>query len=82
MFSMRYCAKTALKQTFRNEINLFKLSNNKIGLNSSFVRMRHSARLNTVVVFVPQQEAWIVERMGRFNKILGIYYCLFIFITI
>jgi hypothetical protein len=79
---MRYCAKTALRQTFRNEINLFKLSNNKNGLNSSFVRMRHSARLNTVVVFVPQQEAWIVERMGRFNKILGIYYCLFIFITI
>ncbi|KAH9497309.1 Stomatin-like protein 2, mitochondrial [Dermatophagoides farinae] len=33
-------------------------------------RLRHSARLNTVVVFVPQQEAWIIERMGRFNRIL------------
>nr|XP_027199573.1 stomatin-like protein 2, mitochondrial [Dermatophagoides pteronyssinus] len=33
-------------------------------------RYRHSARLNTVVVFVPQQEAWIIERMGRFNRIL------------
>jgi len=26
--------------------------------------------MNTVVMFVPQQEAWIVERMGRFNNIL------------
>jgi hypothetical protein len=25
---------------------------------------------NTVVKFVPQQTAWIVERMGRFNRIL------------
>jgi hypothetical protein len=25
---------------------------------------------NTVVRFVPQQTAWIVERMGRFNRIL------------
>merc|ERR1712179_39658 len=26
--------------------------------------------INTGVMFVPQQEAWIVERMGRYNKIL------------
>ncbi|XP_047432006.1 stomatin-like protein 2, mitochondrial isoform X2 [Mugil cephalus] len=26
--------------------------------------------LNTVVLFVPQQEAWVVERMGRFHRIL------------
>lgn len=26
--------------------------------------------VNTVVKFVPQQEAWIVERMGRFHRIL------------
>ncbi|OMJ14352.1 hypothetical protein AYI70_g7938 [Smittium culicis] len=25
---------------------------------------------NTIVKFVPQQEAWIVERMGKFNRIL------------
>lgn len=25
---------------------------------------------NTIVRFVPQQTAWIVERMGRFNRIL------------
>ncbi|ENN75720.1 hypothetical protein D910_05100, partial [Dendroctonus ponderosae] len=26
--------------------------------------------INTVVMFVPQQEAWIVERMGKFHRIL------------
>jgi len=26
--------------------------------------------MNTVVMFVPQQEAWVVERMGRFNSVL------------
>ena len=34
------------------------------------VRMRHSTPINTMVMFVPQQEAWVVERMGRFNRIL------------
>lgn len=33
-------------------------------------RERHSLPYNTMVVFVPQQEAWVVERMGKFNKIL------------
>uniref|UniRef100_A0A7E4VJP7 PHB domain-containing protein n=1 Tax=Panagrellus redivivus TaxID=6233 RepID=A0A7E4VJP7_PANRE len=26
--------------------------------------------LNTVINFVPQQEAWVIERMGKFHKIL------------
>lgn len=34
------------------------------------LRERHSLPYNTVVVFVPHQEAWVVERMGRFHKIL------------
>ncbi|GMR52399.1 hypothetical protein PMAYCL1PPCAC_22594, partial [Pristionchus mayeri] len=25
---------------------------------------------NTIINFVPQQEAWIIERMGRFHKVL------------
>ncbi|KAK5851791.1 hypothetical protein PBY51_023318 [Eleginops maclovinus] len=33
-------------------------------------RWASSLPLNTVVLFVPQQEAWVVERMGRFNRIL------------
>lgn len=41
-----------------------------IDLNYSDRRHRHSLPLNTVLVFVPQQEAWVVERMGRFHKIL------------
>ena len=37
---------------------------------SSIVRLRHALPINWGVVFVPQQEAWVVERMGRFNSIL------------
>lgn len=45
---------------------------NNVGRYSiNFVRFRHSARINTGVVFVPQQEAWIIERMGRYNRTLG-----------
>lgn len=33
-------------------------------------RGRHSLPYNTVAVFVPHQEAWVVERMGKFHKIL------------
>jgi len=29
-----------------------------------------SLPLNTVIKFVPQQQAWVVERFGRFNRIL------------
>lgn len=31
---------------------------------------RPSLPANTIIRFVPQQTAWVVERMGRFNKIL------------
>lgn len=33
-------------------------------------RYRSTTPLNTVIMFVPQQEAWVVERMGKFNRIL------------
>lgn len=35
-------------------------------------RFFNSARINSVIVFVPQQEAWVIERMGKFDRILGI----------
>ncbi|KAI7907037.1 uncharacterized protein BX663DRAFT_494603 [Cokeromyces recurvatus] len=31
---------------------------------------RQSLPRNTIIKFVPQQEAWIVERMGRFHRLL------------
>lgn len=41
------------------------------GVRVESVRHRSSGTpLNTVVMFVPQQEAWVVERMGRYNSIL------------
>jgi len=34
------------------------------------VRWKNTTPINTAVMFVPQQEAWVVERMGKFNRIL------------
>lgn len=36
-------------------------------------QLRHSSsvRMNTMILFVPQQEAWVVERMGKFYKTLS-----------
>ncbi len=31
---------------------------------------RQSLPANTIIKFVPQQEAWVVERMGKFHQIL------------
>lgn len=33
-------------------------------------RHRSTTPINTVLMFVPQQEAWVVERMGKFHRIL------------
>jgi len=33
-------------------------------------RNRVTTPINTVIMFVPQQEAWVVERMGKFHRIL------------
>lgn len=33
-------------------------------------RQRSTTPINTVIMFVPQQEAWVVERMGKFSRIL------------
>ncbi|XP_022097456.1 stomatin-like protein 2, mitochondrial [Acanthaster planci] len=40
---------------------------------ASQVQARHASgrQLNTVILFVPQQEAWVIERMGRFYKVLS-----------
>ncbi len=34
-------------------------------------RFRSRLPYNTVILFVPQQEAWVVERMGKFYKTLS-----------
>lgn len=39
------------------------------GLSTSYFQ-KPSLPANTIIRFVPQQEAWIVERMGKFNRIL------------
>jgi hypothetical protein len=40
------------------------------GAPHTYFSHRSSLPANTVIRFVPQQTAWIVERMGKFNRIL------------
>lgn len=47
----------------------FNLNRNR--MYAMATRNRHSLPYNTGIVFVPQQEAWVVERMGRFHSILN-----------
>jgi hypothetical protein len=48
--------------------NIFGAPSNASAPTSYF--QRPSLPANTIVRFVPQQTAWIVERMGKFNRIL------------
>ncbi|KAF2746584.1 hypothetical protein M011DRAFT_487335 [Sporormia fimetaria CBS 119925] len=41
-----------------------------IGQSPSYFQSSRSTPSNTIIRFVPQQTAWIVERMGRFHRIL------------
>lgn len=47
----------------------FGMSSGGGGIPTSYFT-RPSLPANTIVRFVPQQTAWIVERMGKFNRIL------------
>ncbi|GFQ94197.1 stomatin-like protein 2, mitochondrial [Trichonephila clavata] len=58
------------RESFQNHRSL---SRKLLQLNiphKEYVRYAQSTPINTIIMFVPQQEAWVVERMGRFNRIL------------
>lgn len=48
---------------------LFGINAQNSNIPSSYLQ-KSSLPTNTIIRFVPQQTAWIVERMGRFNRIL------------
>lgn len=45
-------------------------SSSSSGVPTTYFSHRSSLPANTIIRFVPQQTAWIVERMGKFNRIL------------
>ncbi|CAH0590252.1 unnamed protein product [Chrysodeixis includens] len=53
-----------------NVFNVEYQNNARFLYSITATRSRSTTPLNTVVMFVPQQEAWIVERMGKFHRIL------------
>jgi regulator of protease activity HflC (stomatin/prohibitin superfamily) len=46
------------------------MSSSSGGSSSYFQNQKPSLPANTIIRFVPQQTAWVVERMGKFNRIL------------
>ncbi|XP_044734828.1 stomatin-like protein 2, mitochondrial [Chrysoperla carnea] len=50
--------------------NPLVLKSSVVGGSYITVRNKISTPINTVIMFVPQQESWIVERMGKFHRIL------------
>ncbi|XP_075981189.1 stomatin like 2 [Anticarsia gemmatalis] len=55
-----------LRSVFNSEYQ----NNARVLYSITATRSRSTTPLNTIVMFVPQQEAWIVERMGKFHRIL------------
>uniref|UniRef100_T1DI78 Putative prohibitins and stomatins of the pid superfamily n=1 Tax=Psorophora albipes TaxID=869069 RepID=T1DI78_9DIPT len=64
---LRWSASTGVTSQYGS--GLLHQSYNDSLLSAAQVRYK-STPINTVVMFVPQQEAWIVERMGKFHRIL------------
>ncbi|KAI9300419.1 hypothetical protein BJ944DRAFT_188300 [Cunninghamella echinulata] len=50
--------------------NDYDYGSNSVGPASGWGGERKSLPRNTIIKFVPQQEAWIVERMGKFHRML------------
>lgn len=63
----RQLSATPRPRAQQNNSGLLGINNSNIP-SSYFQRPRLPA--NTIIRFVPQQTAWIVERMGKFNRIL------------
>jgi hypothetical protein len=59
----------ASSKSFAPNSGLLGISNNNSNVPSSYFQ-KPSLPANTIIRFVPQQTAWIVERMGKFNRIL------------
>ncbi|XP_063830620.1 stomatin-like protein 2, mitochondrial [Ostrinia nubilalis] len=62
LFTRALSLRNISKPEFQNEARIL--------YNVTATRGRSTTPLNTIVMFVPQQEAWIVERMGKFHRIL------------
>lgn len=76
--SVAYASRSALPQQRQLHVTARKPASNGgllgMGMTGSSIPssyfQRPSLPANTIIRFVPQQTAWIVERMGKFNRIL------------
>jgi len=74
---MRRSGKLEDRRNYHSSSSLRALNSGLMGINNSNANIpssyfqRPSLPANTIIRFVPQQTAWIVERMGKFNRILA-----------
>lgn len=77
----RIATPAAIQRTLHTTRALAAIGNNNgtlLGINNSYGNsrvpssyfQRPSLPANTIIRFVPQQTAWVVERMGKFSRIL------------
>ena len=66
--SRRYLSNTLVRSAPGDNL-LGSIGSNSASSPSSYFQ-RSSLPANTIIRFVPQQTAWIVERMGKFHRIL------------
>jgi hypothetical protein len=52
-------------------LQMVLMNNGFLPIQLANVRNQSNLPINFGIMFVPQQEAWVVERMGKFNKILS-----------
>ncbi|KAF2722736.1 hypothetical protein K431DRAFT_283559 [Polychaeton citri CBS 116435] len=69
-YAQRSTFSTTLQKALPSPSESMFRSSSTIGGPPNTYFQRSSLPANTIVKFVPQQTAWIVERMGRFNRIL------------
>jgi len=71
---VRHKPNTIQARTYRTSATLRAPNSGLMGINNSNIPstyfQRPSLPANTIIRFVPQQTAWVVERMGKFNRIL------------
>ncbi|KAH0952427.1 hypothetical protein HN011_011674 [Eciton burchellii] len=64
------CAMVARNLGFLKDHALVNIRRKMLSSSTQNSRYKPLTPMNTIVMFVPQQQAWIIERMGKFHKIL------------
>jgi len=60
-----------ISSSLRRTVNVRNIIRQQRLLSTTSSHRRSGLPMNTIIAFVPQQEAWVVERMGKFHSVLN-----------